>query len=165
MSFLTKRVLCLPIVCMIAPCTIASGVVLAESTGATAPSYSAPKLTGDFALLDQNGVFHQLSRSRPKKAVVLMSYDASCASSQQAVAGFDQVRKSIESKDIEFVLMNSKLPQDRNAIRDAALKSKIDFPILMDHAQLVAESLGIKASGFRSRQRAAHQSSASAIVG
>src|SRR4051812_17263161 len=39
---------------------------------------------GDFALLDQNGVFHQLTRDADKKAVAIMAYDGSCASDKQA---------------------------------------------------------------------------------
>jgi hypothetical protein len=98
-------------------------------------------------LLDQDGTFHQLSRYRHKNALVVMSYDAGCASDKQALDQFGQVRKAWEGKDIAFVLMNSQAKQDRSSIREAAQKDGAGFPILMDHAQLVAESLGIKTSG------------------
>jgi hypothetical protein len=44
---------------------LATSVVLAESATAPAQTDASPKQVGDFALLDQNGVFHQLSRYRP----------------------------------------------------------------------------------------------------
>ncbi|MBC7982574.1 MAG: redoxin domain-containing protein [Candidatus Obscuribacterales bacterium] len=141
MTALTKSALIVTMTCL-----TASAAVLAESE-AVRPATQTASRVSDFSLLDQNGVFHQLSRLQHKKAVVVMSYDASCASDKQAVDGLDQIRKNWESKDVAFVLMNSKLKQDRNAVREAALNSKVDFTILMDHAQLVAESLGIQTSG------------------
>ncbi|MCH8265158.1 MAG: peroxiredoxin, partial [Proteobacteria bacterium] len=39
-----------------------------------------PDRIGDFGLLDSDGDFHQLSRYRNKEALVLMSFDPSCAS-------------------------------------------------------------------------------------
>jgi peroxiredoxin len=109
---------------------------------------SAPiQQVGDFALLDQNGEFQQLSRYRHKKALVVMSYDASCASDKQAVAAFDQMRKTVGEQDVAYLLLNSKSKQNRAAIRDAAKESGVSFPIMMDTSQLVAESLGLKASG------------------
>ena len=107
----------------------------------------APSKVGDFALLDQNGVFHQLSRYGFDKAVVVMSYDASCASDAQSVSALDQVRKSYAGKDVAFLLLNSKANDNRDAVREAAKKANVDFPIMMDHAQLVAESLGVQKSG------------------
>jgi peroxiredoxin len=108
---------------------------------------SAPQRVGDFSLLDQNGVFHQLSRYRYKKAVVLMSYDAKCASDGQAITALSELRNEWASKDVAFMLMDSRAKQDRDAVRAAATKAKVDFPILMDHAQLVAETLDLQKSG------------------
>jgi len=130
-----------------AACLTVSSVALASPGAARAPAPAPALHVGDFSLLDQNGAFHQLSRYRYKKALVVMSYDASCASDQQALEGFNQARETWESKDVVFVLMNSKTNQDRNVVREAALKSNVNYPILMDHAQLVAESLGIRKSG------------------
>src|SRR5215831_16759042 len=126
---------------------LASSAMFAAPLATDVKKESGPVHVGDFALIDQQGTFHQLSRYRFKKALAVMSYDESCASDKQALAAFDRVRKNYESKDVAFVLMNSKLKQDRAAIRDAATKANIDLPILLDHAQLVAESLGIKQTG------------------
>jgi len=45
------------------------------------------------------------------------------------------------------LLPEPSLEQGIALVREAALKSNVNYPILMDHAQLVAESLGIRKSG------------------
>jgi hypothetical protein len=132
---------------LLSTCLTVSSAVFAGPQAAHAQPGAVASQVGDFALLDQNGAFHQLSRTRYRKAVVVMSYDASCVSDKQAVKGLDQIRKGVNSEDVEFMLMNSKVKQDRNTVREAALKDEVDFPILIDHAQLVAETLGLRTSG------------------
>jgi peroxiredoxin len=126
---------------------VASSTLFAAPLATDPKPDAGPLHVGDFALLDQQGVFHQLSHYRYKKAFVVMSYDFNCASDQKAMEALDQVRKSYESKDVAFMLMDSKAKEDRNAVRAAASKANISYPILMDHAQLVAETLGIRQSG------------------
>jgi peroxiredoxin len=125
---------------------LAATTSFAASDG-TRVQTEAAKQVGDFSLLDQHGVFRQLSRSRYQKALVIMSYDASCPSDQQAVADLAQVRNAWKDKEVEFLLIDSKLQQNRAAVLATAEQHHIDFPILMDHAQLVAERLGISRSG------------------
>jgi len=110
-------------------------------------SESRPKQVGDFALLDHQGAFHQLSRYGYTKALAILSYDSACASDRDALASFDQLRKSFADKDVAFLVMNSSADQSRDSIRRVAADAKIELPILMDHAQLVAESLGIQKTG------------------
>jgi peroxiredoxin len=129
-----------------ATCLVASSVAIAGPQATAQHAAALPRM-GDFALLDQNGVFHQLSRYGYQKAFVLMSYDASCASDGQAVENYDKLRKSFAGKDVTFVLLDSKSKDDRNVVRENANKSKVDFPILMDHSQLVTEMLGVRSSG------------------
>jgi len=50
------------------------------------PSLAAPERVGDFALLDEEGVFHQLSRYQHREAVVLLAYDSSCPAARDAAA-------------------------------------------------------------------------------
>jgi len=70
----------------------ATSTLLASPQAARVQTAETPTQVGDFALLDQNGVFHQLSRTRYRKAVVLMAYDAACPSDKQAVESYDQLR-------------------------------------------------------------------------
>ena len=41
-------------------------------------AFALPDKIGDFALLDSDGKFHQLSRYRHKEFVVLMAVDPAC---------------------------------------------------------------------------------------
>lgn len=112
-----------------------------------AQASAAPAQVGDFALIDQNGVFHQLSRYADKNAVVLMSYDSACATDKQSLASLEDVRKNYEAKGIAFLLMNSGANQERAAMQEAARQAGTTLPILGDHAQLIAEALGLQSSG------------------
>ena len=58
------------------------------ATLCTASANAALDRVGDFALLDDSGEFHQLSRYRHRKALVLMAYDASCADMDSKVTSY-----------------------------------------------------------------------------
>jgi hypothetical protein len=51
-----------------------------------------PERVGDFALLDTDGEFHQLSRYRNKEAMVLMSYDSSCMAIDSALTSIKSLQ-------------------------------------------------------------------------
>jgi len=142
MTTLLKRVLVLSLASSLAPAAVNS-----SPQPAVNQSESRPKQVGDFALLDHQGAFHQLSRYGYTKALAILSYDSACASDRDALASFDQLRKSFADKDVAFLVMNSSADQSRDSIRRVAADAKIELPILMDHAQLVAESLGIQKTG------------------
>ena len=50
----------------------------------------AQERVGDFALLDQQGNFHQVSRYNHREAVVLLSEGANCNSFSNALSQFDE---------------------------------------------------------------------------
>ena len=51
---------------------------------------------GDFALLDDRGTFHQLSRYPHRSALALMAYDSSCAEMDGMLERFAAVGGSYE---------------------------------------------------------------------
>jgi hypothetical protein len=120
---------------------------LTQAAPNSGQAVAAPALVGDFALIDHEGVFHQLSRYADKNALVVMTYDAACAKDKQSLANLEAVRKNWEAKGVAFFLMNSAANQNRDATREAARQGNTTLPILLDHAQLVAETLGIQSSG------------------
>ena len=61
---------------------------------------------GDFALLDQQGEFHQLSRFQHKKALVMMSYSQTCGSIDLSLESFMNVHSKYSNEDFEFVLID-----------------------------------------------------------
>lgn len=108
------------------------------STAATA----ALDRTGDFALLDSNGEFHQLSRYQHRKAVVLMSYAQSCQGMEGMLAEYRALQGRYAEQGIEFLLLDS-----HDLDRTELVSLDTGLPILQDNGQLVSEALGIRSAG------------------
>ena len=115
------------------------GAFLALASGT---SSAALDRTGDFALLDSDGEFHQLSRYQHRKAVVLMSYVQSCAGMEASLARYQELHSRYAEQGIEFLLLDSQ-DLDRAALREL----NMPLPILQDNGQLISEALGITQAG------------------
>jgi len=104
-------------------------------------TYAATERVGDFALLDEQGEFHQLSRYQQLDAVVLLAYDNSCPSAQDAAATLADLQAQFNDR-VQFLAL------DINA-QDRATESAwgLPFPVLADELKLVAESLQLSQSG------------------
>lgn len=96
----------------------------------------------DFALLDANGVFHQLSRYQHRDALVLMSYSADCADTHGQLQALLATKSSYRGANIEFLLIDS-----LDLGRAELAQMELAIPILEDDGQLVSETLGISKSG------------------
>jgi hypothetical protein len=103
---------------------------------------AAPTRVSDFAMLDYNGDFHQLSRYLHRDALVLMSYDQSCAEMPQLVSEFAALSENWQAGDVTFLLVNS-----RGTARDEITLPDLPLPLLEDSAQLVSEMLNISHAG------------------
>ena len=86
----------------------------------------------NFGLYDQNGEFHTLFYYSDAKAIVLYVHGNECPIVRNAVT---------DLKTVEFFMINSNLQDDRAAIAEEAVEFDMDFPILKDQAQLVAEAI------------------------
>ncbi len=95
----------------------------------------------NFGLYDQNGEFHNLYYNSDAKAVVLYIQGNKCPIVRQAVPDLKVVRKEFRDKGVKFLMLNANVQDDRASIAAEAEEFDIDFPILKDEAQLVAESL------------------------
>lgn len=105
-------------------------------------AFALPDRVGDFGLLDTDGTFHQFSRYRNLEAVVLMSYDASCASIDSSMAELQALQSSWEAQGVGFALINA---TDRSDAYSAS--EGLDMPLLIDDGQLVAETLKLSKAG------------------
>lgn len=112
-----------------------------------ASAESKPARVGDFALVDHQGEFHQLSRYGFKKALVIFSQANSCSATEGAVAQLRELRQQWEGKDVAFMMINASGKDSLKSIRKTAEKHGLDFPILLDDSQLVAETLKISKAG------------------
>lgn len=118
---------------------IISGLILSAFS---ALASAALDRVGDFALLDNAGTFHQLSRYQHRKALVLMAYSDECASMGALLDNFEGIALEYAGNDFEFLLIDS---QDLNRPQLSGLGTGL--PILEDDGQLVSETLNIENAG------------------
>ena len=101
----------------------------------------------DFALLDQDGRFHQLYRLTKAKAVVLYIHGLGCTTVRDSLPALKALRDTYAKQGVEFMLINAN-PQDvRKALQAEAARIQLDLPILKDEAQLVIQSLQAERTG------------------
>ena len=118
-------------------------VCIATAICAFAASAAEPKKVGDFTLLDQHGKSHQLSWYGDHKAIVIMVQGNGCPIVRNGAHALKALRDEYESRDVAFFMLNPQMQDDRASILKEANDFGYDFPILVDEAQLVAESLGV----------------------
>lgn len=120
--------------------------VLAAQAHASTPQ-AGPTVVGDFGLIDHRGVQHQLSRLGNNKAVVIISQANSCQESVNQLPKYKLMRTQWEKKGVHFLMLNADNKDTLDSVRRTASVYDIDFPIMKDEAQLVAEDLNITKAG------------------
>ena len=108
---------------------------LAGQAWAIAPG----QVVDNFRLLDQNGKSHELYYSSDMKAIVLMVHGNGCPIVRQALPALREIREKYQAQGVEFLLLNSNLQDNRDAVAAEAKEFNVDFPILLDQAQLIGE--------------------------
>lgn len=112
------------------------------------PVQASPVRTvGDFALIDHQGVFHQLSQYSDHKAVVLYSYSSEVDASSGAVDKLSFLQDKYEGRNIAFLMLDATLGETRTRVAESLDRHRDDIPVLMDTAQLVSYSLKIDRTG------------------
>ena len=121
------------------------GLMMLPALWLISPAFAlAPgEVVDNFRLLDHTGKSHELYYSSDMKAVVLMVQGNGCPIVRHALPALKEVRAKYESQGVEFLLLNSNLQDKRDAVAKEAEEFAIDFPILLDEAQLIGESLGV----------------------
>lgn len=124
-------------------------IMFAASTLALLASQvqALPDRAGDFALLDTEGEFHQLSRARFNEAMVLMAFDTACPNQQQALTQFNNTAAEWADKGVSFALIEAGTETDIDRIRAARAATGLDMPLLIDDGQLVSETLSLSKAG------------------
>lgn len=121
---------------------ILSILLLLPTTGAV----QAADRIGDFALLDQDGNFHQLSWYSDQKAVVLLTQANGCRATRDAVPAYQSLRQQFGSRGVQFLMLNTE-GVDRELVKAEAARLNMNFPVLMDDTQLVGELLNVQQAG------------------
>lgn len=103
-------------------------------------SFAAIERVGDFALLDADGEFHQISRYLHRNAVVMMAYSSQCDSIDEKLEEFAKLQNRYADENIEFLIIDS-------SAEPGTLLKGVDAPVLQDARQLVSEALEIAHAG------------------
>ncbi len=101
-----------------------------------APAWAALERVDDFALLDQRGEFHQLSRYRHVRALAVMAYSAECPSMAGLAAQFTRLAGSFGDRGISFVFLDIE-----GLGRERLRGLELEMPILDDAGQIVSAAL------------------------
>jgi AhpC/TSA family len=117
------------------------------AVGSAAGAKSGPTVVGDFGLIDHQGNQQQMTRLGNNKAVVIISQANSCQENINQLPKYKLMRTLWEKKGVKFLMLNASKDDNLEAVRRAASVYDIDFPIMIDESQLVAESLNISKAG------------------
>jgi len=123
-----------------------TGVVLALALMAICSGLAAERSgkVENFSLPDQQGAVHELHGEGRANAVVLVFTSTGCPIVQKSIPKIKALRDEFGGKGIMFWLMDSNAQDDKESIAEEARDFKIDLPILIDHSQVVARSMGVK---------------------
>ena len=108
-------------------------------------SLQAADRVGDFALLDQDGIYHNMSWYDNNKAVALFVQVNGDSVSQASMDRLTALRADYESLGVVFMTINP-LGQSRESVAQE-VSALQDIPALIDDTQLISEALGIEKSG------------------
>ena len=97
----------------------------------------------DFALIDQNGRFHQLSRHIDKQAVVLFVYSGACDESKSALPEFLSLQKRFRNAPVSFQVLVADSGETRESLSALAQRHDSAVPFLLDESQLVSDALAL----------------------
>lgn len=122
--------------------TLITTLIVGLSCLAWIPAQAALERIGDFALLDDRGEFHQLSRYQHRKAIAIMSYVQACEAMDEMLQDFRALREQFADQGIAFLLLD---PVGLSRTELARLDT--GFPVLQDEGQLIAEKLQIEQAG------------------
>jgi len=75
---------------------------------------------------------------------VLVTTGNGCPIARESVPKLKALRKKFSGKKVVFWMLDANPQDDRASVVAEANEFNVDFPILLDEAQLVARSLGVK---------------------
>jgi len=111
--------------------------------GASATTSQVP----DFALIDHQGRFHQLSRYADQRAVVVFVYSPDCEASAAALPEIISLRDRFANSPVRFLVLVPDSGETRASLAGLADRLDSETPFLLDSSQLVSDALGFTRSG------------------
>ena len=127
--------------------TRASTALLLLASFFSLAAFGLPDKVGDFALLDSDGEFHQLSRYRHKDLLVVMAVDPSCENLPKQLAILNGIEKEWIANGVSFVTVNADGTENLAAIKTIKKGLGIQQPVMVDAGQIVSATLKLGHAG------------------
>lgn len=124
-----------------------SMLVLTTLVMTSAWAQEAEIRVGDFALIDNQGDFHQMNWYQDRQAVVMLTSSAQCDADAATIVNYKKLQAAFGQEDVEFMVLNSDAAGDRTQVTAKLMELGLDSIALMDDNQLVSETLGVESSG------------------
>ena len=96
---------------------------------------------GDFALLDQNGTFHQASYYSDHDAIVILAESSETLAGERARTAVSNIESVEQSGKIKAFVISPNSGVERDALQAAVSALSTNLPVLIDETQLVSQSL------------------------
>jgi peroxiredoxin len=97
----------------------------------------------DFACLDQRGDFQRLSRHADARFIVLYVYANDCPIVRHGAGDLRALAAEFAPRGVRFLGLDPAPQDERAAVARQSGELGLDFPILLDDSQCVAEHLGL----------------------
>ena len=127
---------------------LGASLIAATLYAVAGQSVAATERVGDFALLDEQGRFHQLSRYQHRDAVVMLTLDGSCSAAMNDAKELGGLQSQF-GESVEFIGLDVS-----GATRSERHQWQLPFPVLGDEMKLGRKSglePGRRSAGFQSR--------------
>lgn len=122
-------------------------VLFALASAFSVIAQAGAERVGNFALIDHEGVYHQLAKYGDSKAVVIIATAADCQENIEKLPKYRLLRTTWEDQGISFLAIDSSASDTLADIRLMDELHNFDLPILVDDSQLVAENLSLSKAG------------------
>ncbi len=119
--------------------SLASTLILSVENAVTAEETTP--IVDDFALLDHNGIFFQLTRQRDVPVIVLYVFTTGCPIVRQNMAEVQRLSQSFADKGVRFAAIDPAIDDDRVAVSKELANLNVSMPILLDPSQVISEGL------------------------
>lgn len=111
------------------------------------PVLAGAERVDNFALLDDEGRFHELRQYGDARAVVLIAVSSNCATLLDNLPRYQLLRTTWERQGVEFLALASSPDDTLQTVRRMNAAYHLDLPVLLDEGQLIAENLGLRHAG------------------
>jgi len=131
---------------MLAALFVLAGAVVAGSGRAIDSEIPAPPAIGtaieDFTIPDVDGKDRSLNSLKGKNGTVLIFIAVQCPVSNAYNERMDKLAQDYKAHGITVVGINSNAPEDAAAVKAHAAEKHLNFPILKDPSNKIADRLG-----------------------